>query len=432
MGGNARGGGDGRAAWWRALAWSAIGLGVLTKGPIALGLPLMVAIPYAIWRRRGRALVDPIALLLFAAIILPWAFAISREAPGFLRYALLTETAGRLTTSELGRTGPIWYFLLILPAAALPWSVVALAAWRAVRRSGGHHDGTVERWNDGTWPDRRIVFLLLWILVPLLFFTLSQSKRPQYVLPLIPAVGLLVAAVWHDARGRFPGVRPAAVFLGAVGLFFILGRNAIPGLVPASTAVAAAIPKTAVALGVVCLVSAAVAFAAAGRREIALIGLCLPVAAIPFASRDLMDAIGADRSAVEVARVLDDVAGAETQVIAVQAFPLSLPFYLRRTLIVSTADGSELTSNYLVRHFRAWAHRPGSPLRSLDWWREALIQCDHPRVFVVRADDRAARELLSEQLALLVETRKHAAYGPCGISGLASSPSVTPNRPPSS
>ncbi len=402
-------------AWWTALAWAAMGLGVLTKGPIALALPLMIVVPYAIWRRRGRALLDWVAVLLFVAIVLPWVFAVSQDVPGFLEYALVTETARRLTTTELGRTGPLWYFLVILPAAALPWSVVAIAALVDRRRARN----APSDWQPGGSPDPRIVFLLSWILVPLLFFTISQSKRPQYVLPLMPALGLLVAVLWQGARGRLAGVRPGAVALAAIGMLLAVASRLIPGWVPASPAVAAAIPGTALALGAVCLAAGAAAWIAASRREIVLLCLSLPVVAIPFVSRGLMAAIRVDRSAAEVARAIEDVTGSSARVIGVEVFPLSLPFYLRHTVFLSTADGSELTSNYLSRTYRRWRRAPGSPLRHAQWWQEELIACTHPTVFVIRADDDAARTVLAAQLAPLVETRKYAAYGPCGEEQLA-------------
>ncbi len=401
--------------WWTALGWAAMGLGVLTKGPIALALPLMVVVPYAIWRRRGRALLDWVAVLLFVAIVLPWVFAVSQNIPDFLEYALVTETARRLTTTELGRTGPLWYFLVILPAAALPWSVVAIAALVERRRARN----APSDWQPGGSRDPRIVFLLSWILVPLLFFTISQSKRPQYVLPLMPAVGLLVAVLWQGARARLAGVRPGAVALAVIGVFLAIVSRLIPGWVPASPAVAAAIPGTALALGAVCLAAGAVAWIAASRREIVLLCLSLPVVAIPFVSRGLMDAIGTDRSAVEVARAIEDVTGPGARVIGVEVYPLSLPFYLQHQLFLSTADGSELTSNYLLRTYRRWRRAPGSPLRHAQWWQEELIACTHPTVFITRADDEAARTVLATQLALLVETRKYAAYGPCGEEQLA-------------
>ena len=103
---------------------------------------------------------------------------------------------GNLSTVDhaaLQRTGPWWYFPPILLLGTLPWGF--LAAARISRPAAPL--------------DRRIVFLLLWVFVPLLFFSLSQSKRPQYMLPLVPAVGLLAGALWTRR-----GVRAAAAALG--------------------------------------------------------------------------------------------------------------------------------------------------------------------------------------------------------------------------
>ncbi len=407
------------STWWPTLAWGAIGLGILTKGPIALALPLMIALPYALWRRAVRAMVEPLALLLCVALVLPWVFLVSREVPGFLHYALVTETAGRLATPELGRTGPIWYFLAILPAAALPWIVTALAGLRGKLRTG-----------VGS-PDPRIVFLGLWIVVPLVFFTLSQSKRPQYVLPLLPAIGLLVSAGWHRATDRLPGVRPTAAVLCAIGGVLLAMSGTIPSWIPAaSVQVAAQIPRTAIMLGVVCCGAAGLAWVAAANRGAALLALSLPVAAIPFASTALMGAIGNDRSAQALADAIAHVADSETEIVGVEAFPPSLSFYLRRTITLATRDGSELTSNYVIRHVESLRRMRGTTLRDVDWWREALTTCARSRIFVVKAD-AAPRSVLTEQLPLIAETRKYAAYGPCGAALLASEPhTVAAGREP--
>jgi len=399
-----------RAPWYRAVAWIALGLGVLTKGPIALGLPLMVVLPYAMWRRRAKALADPISILLFVAIVLPWVFAISREVPGYLEYVIVTETAGRLTTTALKRTGPFWYFLAIFPAAVLPWSIALVAGgwqrWRTRERLVGQADG-------------RLVLLLLWIVVPLIFFTLSRSKRPQYVLPLVPGAGLLVAALWTDVRDRLPGVRSAALGLALVGVFFLVASTKISGWVPASPAVASSIPVTAVVLGISCCVAAVVAWCGAANRGATLLALSLPVATIPFASAGLMGAIGQDRSAEDLAIAIRHAAGDGAEIVGVRVFPPSLPFYADRTITLSTADGSELTSNYLVRDIEAWKAAPGTTVRDVDWWREAVTNCTTSRVFVVSRDDTPSMAFLAGALPMIVSTRKYVAYGPCGGGRLA-------------
>ncbi|HSP35367.1 MAG TPA: glycosyltransferase family 39 protein, partial [Thermoanaerobaculia bacterium] len=111
---------------WSVIAWASMGLGVLTKGPVALALPLLVAIPYAIWRRRFRRLWSILGLVLFVVVIAPWVIAVQQSVPDFLHYVLVTETAQRLTTGALKRTGPPWYFIPYVIGGALPWSLIAL------------------------------------------------------------------------------------------------------------------------------------------------------------------------------------------------------------------------------------------------------------------------------------------------------------------
>ena len=398
----------GRAEWWATLAWAALAFGVLTKGPVAFAVPLMIAIPFAVWRRTWRPILDPVAILLFAALVAPWVYMVSLQVPDFVQYAIVTETVRRLTTDELARSGPLWYFLIILPAAALPWSLVATMAIRNLRR-----------WRDGQGNmDPRIGYLLLWVLVPLVFFSLSRSKRPQYVLPLIPAVALIVAAAWsRNANGRYVGARTAAAILALLAIFFLAGAGLIPKLVPASPAVAAAIPQTAIVLGIACLISGLLSWFAAHRREVLLVALAIPMAAIPVGSRTLMREIGRERSAVEIARAIDRANGTDTRVVGIGAFPPSLPFYLGRTLYLSSEDGSEVTSNFIVRNFDRFADR--FTLRPPEWWKTALLECTRPTAFVVGSDDGEARELLRSSLDLLIDTGKYAAYGPCGVTNLA-------------
>jgi 4-amino-4-deoxy-L-arabinose transferase-like glycosyltransferase len=265
--------------------------------------------------------------------------------------------------------------------------------------------------------DGRVVYLLLWILIPLLFFTLSQSKRPQYVLPLVPAIALLAAAAWNSSRGRLPGVRFAAAGTALLGIFFLVASRSIPDLVPASTTAAQAIPGTALVLGIACLFAGLLAWLTANRLQLVLVAFAISVAAVPLASRKLMDAIGADRSAAAMAQMIESAVGSDARVVGVRAFPLSLPFYLQSTVLLATDDGSELTSNYIIRHFDDYAG--SSTLRAADWWRSALVDCTRPTVFVIGVDDSEARELLRSSVELLIETRKYAVYGPCGVTNLA-------------
>lgn len=372
---------------WATLAWAAIALGVLTKGPIALLLPLLVVIPYAIWRRGFGALWSWWGLLAFVAIIAPWVWAVSRAVPDFLEYVLVTETAQRLTTGALKRTGPPWYFIPYLLAGALPWSIVAIASWREWKRR-----------------DATIVFLLLWIVVPLIFFSLSQSKRPQYILPLMPPIALLIGGAWKSIR-----VRVAAIAMAVFGILLVIAPM-LPQLTRKLQPVLAQPAKLAAyGLGASFLVGGVLA-AFARRRDLAVMALSLPVLAIPIVTAPLMDALGERRSTKSfVATLSPHVRDAE--VIGVEAFTGSLAFYLQRPIVVVSPDATEFTSNYLMRRYDRFAGSPS--LRSPDWYRHTLDECCKRRVYIVRNDDRANRALLESRRKPLVATgAHHVAYGP--------------------
>jgi 4-amino-4-deoxy-L-arabinose transferase-like glycosyltransferase len=260
--------------------------------------------------------------------------------------------------------------------------------------------------------DPRVIYGVLWILLPLLLFSLSRSKRPQYLLPLIPPVGLLVAFWWSQYRDRLVGARLAGAGLMVLGGTLLVLAPVIPGWFDTRSAVGGAIGPTAVRLGIVTLASGMAAVFLARRGTWALPALVLPVAAIPFVSMTLMDRIGEDRSSRAAAAAVRPFLTAESEIIAVATYPLSLPFYLGRTLTLATADGHELTSNYIVRRHERLRALAGSTLRP-------PATCDRPRLFVVPVDRRDVRDRLESSLALLAMTRKFAIYGPCGGGMLA-------------
>jgi 4-amino-4-deoxy-L-arabinose transferase-like glycosyltransferase len=402
---------EGRSALaWSTLAWVAMALGVLTKGPVALAVVFLVAIPYALWRRAGRVLWYPLGPVLFLALVLPWLWAMLRQVPEFLDYALVSETWRRLTTDQFERTGPIWYFLPLLLVGALPWPFVVLGA----RRQLGLRDETGRL-------DRRLVFLLLWVALPFILFSLSHSKRPQYILPLVPAVALLVAAAWRaggrddGSRSRpLPGARAGAWGLIGFGLILIAGSFVLHGVhkLPAGTAGPAA--RAILAWGLTALLGGIGAWLGAARKESALIALALPAMALPALIAPALRVVGDSFSSRDVAAAIAPHLGHGVEVVGVRAYPTALPFYLGRTILVASPRGRELTSNYIIQSYPKWLKAEATPLRSLEWWRGALAVCDRPRLFVVRTDDRENRAaLVGAGLPLRYADSDFAAYGPC-------------------
>ncbi|HEY6092040.1 MAG TPA: glycosyltransferase family 39 protein [Gemmatimonadales bacterium] len=405
-----------------ALAWAAIGLGAITKGPVAILIPLATMIPYA-WltgSRRVRDLFPLTGLALFALVALPWFFAVSHRVPELPHYVFVRETFERVTTRSFHRTAPFWFYLPILPVAAFPWIVPALSrarywrwAWHARRVNREAQD---------------VALLACWVLGPLLFFSMNQSKLPQYMLPLLPpfalaAARLLTRRAPELGGGIASGRRAFAIIAGAVGALLVSLTLWLPAPISLTPAERAAIPPTALAIGVALLVSAALVWYAGRARHprpaLAVLGYALTVIAMPIVSRQLLDAVGEDRSAARLAQVIESAqpaGGAQpVEVVGISAFPTSLPFYLRRPVLLATATGRELTSTFIGDYADEMRALPGTPLRAESYWQERLAHCATPAVFVVRAGD-PRRPQLDARLPLLAVEGRYAAYGPCAAS----------------
>jgi 4-amino-4-deoxy-L-arabinose transferase-like glycosyltransferase len=360
-------------------------------------------------------------LLAYVAVVLPWTVVVEHRQPGFLRYTLLTESWRRFTTDQMDRTGPLWYFLPVLLAGAFPWLLAALAAVRARRREAR------ERLRDP-----RLVFLALWVVLPLLFFTVSQSKRPHYVLPLVPALALLAA---QSLGGTDPPLRP--VRAGALGwlvsgiLLLVAGTTRVASTAGVDPALASSIRWTAAALGALALTAAALSWAGARHRLAAGIALSLPLVLLPLVTAPLLERIADARSARGLGAALRPHLTTESAVVAVDSFSPSLVFYLGRSILVSDASPGRLGSNYISSRPRDWT-ADGSTLRPAGWWQREAAACPRPTFFVIERPFEPQRAALAAAgLPLLYDDGELAALGPCvprAPAPAALRPAATPTR----
>ncbi|MEO8165060.1 MAG: phospholipid carrier-dependent glycosyltransferase, partial [Betaproteobacteria bacterium] len=172
------------ARWWMRLTWAAIGLAFLSKGLIGLVLPGAAITIYALIQRdlsmvRRLHLMSGIPIVL--AIALPWIVAVSVTNPEFPHFFFIHEHFQRFATQVHHRTAPWWYFIPILIAGMLPWTPVLGPALVA----GWKRDAT-----ETSFKQRR--FLLIYAAVIFVFFSASQSKLASYILPIFPALALLI------------------------------------------------------------------------------------------------------------------------------------------------------------------------------------------------------------------------------------------------
>jgi 4-amino-4-deoxy-L-arabinose transferase-like glycosyltransferase len=172
---------------WMVLAWAAAGCGVLTKGLVAAAIPAAVLMVYSLYTRDfspWRRLRLSWGLPLFLLIAVPWHWLAARRLPDFLDFFFVHEHLARYLTPVADREEPWWFFAAVFLAGSFPWTVSAL------RVLGGGWRRRVSATGDEFQPT---VFLWIWVIFIGVFFSLSDSKLMPYILPVMPALALLIA-----------------------------------------------------------------------------------------------------------------------------------------------------------------------------------------------------------------------------------------------
>jgi len=196
---------------WMWLAWIAMALATLSKGLIGVVLPAAALVLYIVWKRdwaRLRKLELPVGLVLFLAVAAPWFVAVSAQNPEFANFFFVHEHLERFTSRVHGRYEPPWYFLPILAIGITPWLPSLLASlWRAARQREES-------------PFQPIAFLLVWCATAFVFFSLSDSKLPSYILPVFPALAVLIG--WQLSRAGDAFYKWQSVLAALTGIGFVL------------------------------------------------------------------------------------------------------------------------------------------------------------------------------------------------------------------
>jgi 4-amino-4-deoxy-L-arabinose transferase-like glycosyltransferase len=200
-----------------------VGAATLAKGPVAPFLALAIIFAFVALRREWSLLRRTIwipGVLLYLAMVLPWYIAVTRRNPQFLRVFFLEHNLERFATNLYEHQQPSWFYLAVMVLALLPWTVIAIRAlvdavfesvneWRA--RLAKNRYVSHARWGDA-FPE----FLVLWALFPIVFFSLSRSKLPGYILPSIPPLTILTGDYLNRLREAQKGIRPWLLVLHAL------------------------------------------------------------------------------------------------------------------------------------------------------------------------------------------------------------------------
>jgi 4-amino-4-deoxy-L-arabinose transferase-like glycosyltransferase len=227
-----------------------LALGTLAKGPVAPALSAVIISLFVAVKRDWRAIPRTLwlpGIALYLAVMLPWYIAVQLRNPEFFRVFILEHNLARFSENVYHHRQPFWFYLPVFLLAMMPWTLALIVALAERARL---------LWSEGkeafsSAEDSWALFLLIWMLVPILFFSASQSKLPSYILPAVPAGALLVAEYLAARRG--------AKFFDAEGAE-VSRRSRDEGKLP---------PLFAVAHGILCgvLIFAALSAASIARNH---------------------------------------------------------------------------------------------------------------------------------------------------------------------
>ena len=196
---------------WYYVFYAVVGIGTLAKGPLGILLPGLVAGTFLAFKKRWDLIFKfcfhP-GVLVALLLGLGWyGVAVTRGGEGFVNRQLLQENLSRFFGGS-GHSHPVYYYMPYLFSQGLPWTLFfPFLLWDSFKKGFLHDDS---------------LFLKLWFAVMFVFFSISAGKRPVYLLPLYPALSLLLALWFHHQvaahGGRIFLYRSIAVVAGVVGL----------------------------------------------------------------------------------------------------------------------------------------------------------------------------------------------------------------------
>jgi 4-amino-4-deoxy-L-arabinose transferase-like glycosyltransferase len=321
---------------WMLLAWAALGLAVLSKGLMGLVLPGAALFIYAVVQRDFSVFKRmhwlP-GLAVFLLITAPWFYLVMKANPEFFQRFFIYEHYTRFTTKDLGRYQPWYYFIPILLAGMLPWTVLMFdTLFRAAFGSELGRDSKL----PGTFNAAR--FLLIWAVFIYLFFTVSGSKLPSYLLPMFPALALLMGKqlATMNARRLFWLIAPVLpLTLLALGFAPFAARLADTPLQVqgygdyANWLVAAALLWLLGVIGALVLLRRPQVVKESKLVAVLVLALSSLLAAQLGTSG--YNTIAKERSAYFIANAIRPYVKADEPFYSVSTYEQTLPFYLKRT-----------------------------------------------------------------------------------------------------
>jgi len=322
-----------------------LALGTLAKGPVAPALASVIILVFVAlkreWHALGRTLWIP-GILLYLAVTLPWYVAVQLRNPDFFRIFILEHNLARFSQDVYHHRQPFWFYIPVFLLAMMPWTVVLIVALGD--RLHGVWSKGIKAFSkrEDSWP----LFLLIWMFVPIVFFSASQSKLPGYILPAVPAGALLIAEYLNFPRREESGEGIRDPEERKLSHFFAVAHGVLCGLlIFAAFSVESIVihrrllVTTATYIGAVVAAMAAIGISAAlvsraGVRVLTRVTLVVVVISVAVTIRTASAAIDATQSARPIA---ESIQSFSQEPVPVAIYNISrtqrygLEFYLNRS-----------------------------------------------------------------------------------------------------
>jgi len=199
----------------RLISWAvlgvACGIGFMTKGFLAWLLPVLIALPFMLWQRRFGELLryGPVAMVVAAVVSLPWVLSVHAHEPDFWRFFFWHEHIRRFAAENAQHTRPWWFYLPMIVVSSLPWAALLPTT-------------LAQAWKEKLQPS--IGFLLLWLVLPLAFFSLSRGKLPTYIMPCLLPLAVLMGHALIDriTQAKGTAIRANGLLNLAIGVISLI------------------------------------------------------------------------------------------------------------------------------------------------------------------------------------------------------------------
>jgi len=178
--------GSAREKRFLLLSGIACGLAFLTKGFLAFVVPVLAVAPYFVWLRRYRDLwrMSWLPILIALLVALPWSILIYLREPDFWQFFFWNEHIRRFMADNAQHKESFWFFFMAAPGLFMPWTFLTPAAVAGIREQIGRQS-----------PQGRLIrFSICWLVLPFLFFSVSDGKLVTYILPCFPPFAILMAS----------------------------------------------------------------------------------------------------------------------------------------------------------------------------------------------------------------------------------------------